>query len=222
MDPRYHRDYYHRLTMSKSLCCLAFESLYNKLSSDLSRVSYETFKKLELASTELPSKAPLFITWNKNDQLRGCIGTFQALPIESGTVKFALTSSLQDPRFSPISKLEFDQLSVSVTLLDNFVPIKKWDDWSIGDHGLKINFTKNGESYLGTFLPSVAVEQEWDKITTLLYLLRKADYNDVKKSKIVEFYQNGIDEGWLELVRYDGLKDSIDYGEFIKVRNSIN
>lgn len=207
--------------MSKSLCCLAFESLYNKLFTDSPSISYDKFKSIIHSNADLPLKAPLFITWNKNEQLRGCIGTFQPLPIESGTKRFSLTSSLQDPRFPPIGKLEFKLLSVSVTLLDNFEPTKEWDDWTIGDHGLKVNFSKDGEMYLGTFLPSVAVEQEWDKITTLDYLLKKADYTRVLKSKTTEFYQTGIDEGWLELVRYEGLKECLDYNEFMELRNSI-
>ncbi|CUM48051.1 uncharacterized protein AC631_05831 [Debaryomyces fabryi] len=207
--------------MSKSLCCLAFETLHSKLFTDSVSISYDKFKSVVPSAVELPLKAPLFITWNKNEQLRGCIGTFQPLKVESGTKRFSLTSSLQDPRFPPIGKLEFHLLSVSVTLLDNFEPIKDWDDWTVGDHGLKVNFHKNGEIYLGTFLPSVAVEQEWDKITTLTYLLKKADYTGVSKSKTAEFYQTGIEEGWLELVRYEGLKECLGYNEFMELRNSI-
>lgn len=207
--------------MSKSLCCLAFESLNNKLFIDSSIIPFEKFKTLAPTEIELPLKAPLFITWNKNNELRGCIGTFQPLSVESGTKRFALTSSLQDPRFPPISKLEFKNLSVSVTLLDNFEPIKRWDDWTVGDHGLKINLKKDGELYLGTFLPSVAVEQEWDKLTTLSYLLRKADYNGVPKKDTAEFYQTGINDGWLELVRYEGLKECLDYEEYMGFRESI-
>lgn len=207
--------------MSKALCCLAFESLYNKVFPDSSIISYDNFRKSIPSNVDLPDKAPLFITWNKNNQLRGCIGTFQPLPIESGTKRFSLASSLQDPRFPPIGKLEFKSLSVSVTLLDNFEPIKKWDDWTVGDHGLKVNINKNGEVYLGTFLPSVAVEQEWNEITTLSYLLRKADYIGVPKSETAEFYQVGIEEGWLELVRYKGLKKDLDYEEFMELRDSI-
>lgn len=207
--------------MSRSLCCLAFESLHNKLFTDKPSISYDKFKKLIPPDAELPLKAPLFITWNKNDQLRGCIGTFQPLPIDSGTIRFSLTSSLQDPRFTPINRLEFNQLSVSVTLLDNFEPIKKWDNWTVGDHGLKVSFKKDGEIHLGTFLPSVAVEQEWDKFTTLAYLLKKADYNGILKSKTAEFYQAGIDEGWLKLIRYEGLKECLNFEEFMEVRDSI-
>ena len=36
-------------------------------------------------------------------------------------------------------------------------------DWQLGKHGVWIEFEHNGKGYDGTFLPEVAVEQEWSK-----------------------------------------------------------
>lgn len=209
--------------MSKALCLFAFETLHNKLTSESTPVSLSTFNLVTNSSSkDYPVKAPLFITWNKESQLRGCIGTFQPLKIEDGIKRFSLTSALDDPRFPPVNKSELPTLSVSVTLLDNFTTIHLPLDWEIGEHGLKINFTYNHEHYSGTFLPSVAEEQEWDKKTTLWYLLKKASFNSISKLQSIEFYESGINEGFIHLERYDGLKYELDYRTFIKVRDSIS
>ncbi|RCK55441.1 AMMECR1-like protein [Candida viswanathii] len=209
--------------MSKALCCYAFESLSNKLNVDpnhgkipLSRF-YQVLKE---NPSSLPSLAPLFITWNKNHHLRGCIGTFSKLAIDSGVSRFSLTSALQDPRFPPINAKELEDLEVSVTLLDNFVGIDDPTQWEIGLNGLKVSFDVDGGHYSGTFLPSVAEDEEWDKLTTLYYLLKKADYS-VAKSNTIAFYEKGISEGWLKLTKYDGLKSKLDYLEYVSIRDQV-
>lgn len=209
--------------MSKALCCYAFETLYTRLNPESKKLSLSKYyDQLNELASHFRSPAPLFITWNQDDRLRGCIGTFLPLSIESGISRFSLTAALQDPRFHPISKRELNSsLKVSVTLLDNFVEINTWDDWKIGLHGLRISFEYENDYYLGTFLPSVAEEENWDQTTTLYYLLKKADYNGVKKDRVAQFYTNGLKEGWLTLTRYDGLKDSLTYDDFLAIRNSI-
>ncbi|CAD1809193.1 AMMECR1 family protein [Candida parapsilosis] len=207
--------------MSKALCCYAFETLLNKLDFESTKVPLKSyFKALSEDSSKLPQSAPLFVTWNKNSQLRGCIGTFQSLPVESGVAKFTISSAFQDPRFPPISTKEVASLEVDVTLLDNFQPIYDYNDWTVGVHGLKISFEVDNEHYSGTFLPSVAEEQEWDKFTTLYYLLKKADY-PVRKSSTEQFYSTGLKEGWLKLTRYEGLKAHLTYDRFIDIRKEI-
>jgi len=225
--------------MSKSLCCFAFETLQQKvskskrklpshhqLSTDSSLSDSIPLSKylhhFHESITSFPSSAPLFITWNQNGQLRGCIGTFQSLPLESGVKKFSISAGFQDPRFHPIQSHEVSlSLSVAVTLLDNFTPIHSPQDWEIGLNGLKLSFVNDDQHYLGTFLPSVAEEEEWDKLTTLYYLLKKADYNYIKKDEVLLFYTKGLKEGWLSLTRYDGLKSSLDYNEYVTIRSEI-
>ncbi|CUM68230.1 uncharacterized protein PRCAT00005951001 [Priceomyces carsonii] len=208
--------------MSKALCCWAFECLLNRLVPDSDPVTFSTyFKKLNESVSDLPLKSPLFVTWNKNHDLRGCIGTFRSLPLESGTKQFALTAALQDTRFSPIKTSELESLEASITLLDDFRKIETCTDWQIGKHGLQLSFTYDEEYFSGTFLPQVAEEQKWDKVTTLYYLLKKADFRGVGLKAVVEFYNKGLREGWLDLQRYDGLKESCSYDEFMKIRHSI-
>lgn len=200
--------------MSKGLCLYAFDVLV----SDLNQASPLALNQILSSNNEsievFPSKAPLFITWDKNDDLRGCIGTFQPQPIEQGVKRFARTAAFDDPRFPKITKSELSSLSCSVTLLDNFKPISNCMGWEIGKHGLKLSFELNNNYYSGTFLPSVAEEQEWDKLTTLYYLLKKADYGKISQSKVEDFYDKGIKEGWMQLESYEGLKYTLYYDEY--------
>lgn len=209
--------------MSKALCHLAFESLYSNL-NHTQAIPFEAFEDSSAAmqNEDFPPRAPLFITWNKDNNLRGCIGTFQKQPVLDGVTQYALVAALEDTRFNPISKLELNSLiSVSVTLLDNFTVINSWDDWTVGENGLKVAFRIGGQQYLGTFLPLVAEEEEWDQLTTLYYLLRKSNYDKVPKASVAAFYTKGTQEGWLVLTRYDGLKLSLDYDEFVEVRKGL-
>ncbi|EEQ40244.1 hypothetical protein EJF18_50456 [Clavispora lusitaniae] len=206
--------------MSKSLAVLAFESLCSKLKSS-SRARLADISQSLGESQTYPSKAPLFITWNKNNTLRGCIGTFSSVEIESGVAEYALISAFEDSRFPPIKESELDKLSVSVTLLANFEPIDDCQDWEIGVHGLKVQIQANGRFYSGTFLPSVAEEQEWNKTETLWYLLRKAGYNGVSEKETTQFYSQLMSSGKINLTRYEGLKCGMDYKEYVTLKSKI-
>ncbi|KAJ2528008.1 hypothetical protein EV175_007495, partial [Coemansia sp. RSA 1933] len=65
---------------------------------------------------------PLFVTWEKSgssnnqeeeERLRGCIGNFSPMKLDSGLREYALTSALQDTRFNPIALSEVPRLSCS-------------------------------------------------------------------------------------------------------------
>ena len=102
--------------------------------------------------------SPIFVTWKigKEKRLRGCIGTFNSNPLHSTLKEFTLSSALRDSRFSPITKEEFDQLHVSVSLLVDFELCKDYIDWEVGIHGIRIDL--HGK-YNATFLPEVASER---------------------------------------------------------------
>jgi AMMECR1 domain-containing protein len=40
-------------------------------------------------------EAPLFVTWLKNDKLRGCIGNLSPLPIGSGVRDYAIRAAVE-------------------------------------------------------------------------------------------------------------------------------
>ncbi|KAF3989010.1 hypothetical protein FT663_00612 [Candidozyma haemuli var. vulneris] len=201
--------------MTKALCLWAFESLNRRLFPDTAGSGLNHFLSATGSTTaEFPKDAPMFITWNKDDDLRGCIGTFSPLNTEKGVAKYALVSAFEDPRFPPIEAKELPRLSASVTLLDKFEKIDNPLDWTVGEHGLKVYFEISGRGYSGTFLPSVAEDQGWDAEDTLWNLARKAHYSGLKRSDTVGFYERGIAEGWLQLTRYRGLKAEASYEEY--------
>lgn len=159
--------------------------------------------KAELISYPLsqPSESALFVTWKIKGDLRGCIGTFIPQPTIDLVRKYALIAALQDPRFDPISPQEFKQLDCTVTFLGPLEPIEK-DDWIIGKDGLKATFPGNKSA---TFLPEVALEQNWTKHETYEMLARKA---------------GAMGLSGMKLMKYKGTKDRMDYNEYIKTKQN--
>jgi uncharacterized protein (TIGR00296 family) len=183
----------------KSLCICAFDSLISYYNKEHKWEFPSKFKSLEF---------PLFVTWStgKSKDLRGCIGTFQSSELETQLPEYALFSALKDSRFKPISPKEILSLNVSVSLLINFEKGKDAMDWEVGKHGIRIQFG----FYRATFLPHVATEQGWDKITTLKYLIRKAGcFDDL---------EDVIDK--IELTRYQSIVAEVTYEEYKKEKGN--
>ncbi|KAI8239144.1 hypothetical protein K4K57_011481 [Colletotrichum sp. SAR 10_99] len=159
------------------------------------------------------TESPLFVTWNTvsprsgHRSLRGCIGTFEPQELEDGLSSYSLTSALHDMRFPPVETSELPSLEVAVTLLTDFEDADDAMDWTLGVHGLRISFFYHGKRYGATYLPDVAVEQEWTKEETLVSLMRKAGWMG-RKDKWQEVE--------LKVVRYQGKKESLDYAEYKK------
>lgn len=149
---------------------------------------------------------PIFVTWRigTEKRLRGCVGTFQAMNLHSGLKEYAIISATQDPRFSPISKDEFPQLHVAVSILLLFEPGDDYLDWQVGFHGIRIEFLDDkGYKKTATFLPEVAAEFN-DKIATIDALLKKAGFrgtitDDLRKSiKLTRYQTEKIEVGYEE------------------------
>jgi uncharacterized protein (TIGR00296 family) len=211
----------------------ALERLSARSSSSLSTPSSSSSSSLEPSTTattpdlsthSLPAadpdaEYPLFITWNTirpgshSRSLRGCIGTFEAQPLSDGLSSYALTSALQDHRFSPISASELPSLEVAVTLLTDFEDAADAMDWMLGVHGIRISFHARGRRYGACYLPDVAVEQGWDKEETIVSLMRKAGWSG-RKEKWAEVAD-------LKVVKFQGLAESLEYGEYRKWKQAI-
>jgi uncharacterized protein (TIGR00296 family) len=107
-------------------------------------------------------RSPLFVTWHigKDKRLRGCIGTFSAINLHSGIREYAITSAFKDSRFSPITRDEVPRLWVSVSILQCFEEANNYLDWTLGVHGIRIEFlNERGSKRSATYLPEVAPEQ---------------------------------------------------------------
>ena len=125
----------------------------------------ETKEKMEIPDDypiELDEKLGVFVTLNKNNALRGCIG--YAEPIESAiqaTIDVAIAAAFNDPRFSAVTKDEYPILDLEVTVLTKpemiivAHPDQYFEEIEIGVDGLII---QKGYSR-GLLLPQVATEQ---------------------------------------------------------------
>ena len=162
---------------------------------------------------------PMFVTWNTTSRsghksLRGCIGTFEALPLEQGLETYALTSAFEDTRFSPIPAHIIPNLSSALTLLSDFEECNGPMDWQLGKHGIRISFTHRYRKHGATYLPDVAVEQGWTQEETLESLMRKAGWESQSRR-----FTRATTKPWEEVrdfrvVRYSGLKASATYSEW--------
>ena len=73
-----------------------------------------------------------------------------------------MLSAFEDDRFDPIAKDEIPKLSVTVSILENFEVIEDLYDWTVGTHGVEIEFEFEDDEFSATFLPEVAKEEGWD------------------------------------------------------------
>jgi len=83
---------------------------------------FETGKKLEIDEREisenLKQERGVFITLNKHEQLRGCIGYI--LPhgkIYEAVIDNALNAAFDDPRFGPLQENELEDVEIEVSIL---------------------------------------------------------------------------------------------------------
>lgn len=109
-------------------------------------------------SDNLKKQLGAFVTLKLNGALRGCIGRFiSSDPLYTVVRESALSSAFEDPRFTPLTKEEFEKTEIEITVLG---PLKKINDISeivLGKHGIYI---KKGMRS-GTMLPQVATENHW-------------------------------------------------------------
>jgi len=135
----------------------------------------------------------VFVTLYKNGQLRGCIGNHQSsFPLWQTVGLLAVSSGFSDPRFPPLRQEELGDITIEISVyLSRIEPIKSIDEFEIGKHGIILQ--KGNRS--ATFLPQVALEQGWDKETTLDNLCLKAGlppgaWKD--KNAILEIYRTQV------------------------------
>jgi uncharacterized protein (TIGR00296 family) len=183
--------------------------------------SFDSKSPLQELKKGADQKFPLFVTWKKhsgdpkNYKLRGCIGTFSPLELASGLREYALTSAFKDSRFSPMKTSELPYLMCDVSLLTNFETAKHIDDWTVGKHGITIEFVcpVKSKSYSATYLPEVAEEQGWNRSRTITELIQKAGYTRTITSRVKES---------IRLTRYESSKASLSYDAYVKMRQVKN
>ena len=230
-----------RSSSTSSPSVLSVNSSNSQLTTPSSATSIAPSTRSSYASRlSVTESFPLFVTWNTHSRsghksLRGCIGTFEALPLASGLTTYALTSAFDDTRFSPIPAALLPSLSCSLTLLADFEPCRDVMDWTLGQHGLRISFNHRNRRHGATYLPDVAVEQGWTKEETVESLMKKAGWDggyggshgvarrllrgSIRGGNTNEPQQSQPPKPWEEVqdfrvIRYTGLKACATYAEW--------
>ncbi|MGM0531976.1 MAG: AmmeMemoRadiSam system protein B [Bacteroidota bacterium] len=117
------------------------------------------FDEEEISET-LKKKTGAFVTLQKDGELRGCIGRFEAdKPLYELIRQMAIASATQDARFSSVTEDELDDITIEVSVLTPMEKIESVDEIEVGTHGVYVE--KGGMS--GTLLPQVAENFNWTK-----------------------------------------------------------
>ena len=96
-----------------------------------------------------------FVTVHLGGDLRGCIGYPAADQRLAEVVRrCAVSAAFEDPRFPPLSSVEFPDIRLEISALGAIVPLRNHEELVIGRHGLVV---RDG-GRRGLLLPQVAVE----------------------------------------------------------------
>jgi len=119
----------------------------------------------------------VFVTLNKADGLRGCIGfPMPVKKLSRAIVDGAIAAATEDPRFPVVTTKELDNITFEVTVLtppmeiDVSDPIDYLSKIKVGKDGLIIRHS----SYSGLLLPQVPVEYGWNVEEFLQHTCEKA------------------------------------------------
>ena len=117
-----------------------------------------------------------FVTLTRQGELRGCIGTLEAhRPLGVDVRENAVAAAFRDPRFTPLTLVEFDDIRVEVSLLSpTEVLVVASEEHALaslrpGVDGVVFEY----RHYRSTFLPQVW-EQLPEPVEFMAYLKRKA------------------------------------------------
>lgn len=164
--------------------------LKNEEKKELLKIARQTIKSL-LDKKPLPKaeykyaifkeKCGAFVTLNKNNMLRGCIGyVFAYKPLEDTIIEMAQAAAFRDPRFPALRKSEYPDLKIEISVLSPIREITDVEEIQVGKHGIIIESGGNS----GLLLPQVATEYGWDRETFLEHTCQKAGLpKDIWKKK---------------------------------------
>lgn len=113
---------------------------------------------------EMREKAGVFVTLKKHGQLRGCIGTFEPTQrnVAEEIINNAISSSTRDPRFLSVTADELPDITYSVDVLTEPVPVESEEELDPGRYGVIVE----SEGRRGLLLPDLegvdTVEQQID------------------------------------------------------------
>lgn len=183
-----------KIEQAKKLIKLARDSISSYFSD--SEVKVNGLKK------EFSKVRGVFVTLNKDGELRGCIGFPDGVyPLYEGVIKAARSAAFSDPRFMPVEKGELKDIIVEVSVLTKpeRVRVEKASDYTkevkVGRDGLIIK----GLYGSGLLLPQVATEYRWDSKTFLEQTCVKAgldkdNWKDLENCVVFRFQSQVFSE----------------------------
>ncbi len=123
----------------------------------------------------LNSKTGVFVTLNKNNHLRGCIGYIVGVkPLYIAVYEMARQAAFHDPRFEAVTLDECEDIEIEISIMSPLEKETNLEKIEIGKHGL---FMKRGH-YSGLLLPQVAVEWNYDRESFLRQTCLKAGMDE--------------------------------------------
>ena len=136
----------------------------------------------------------VFVTLNKPDGLRGCIGfPMPEKKLSHAIIEGAIAAATEDPRFPPVTTKELNDITFEVTVLtppmeiDVSDPMEYLTKIKVGRDGLIIRHS----FYSGLLLPQVPGEYGWNVEEFLQHICHKAglekDFWKSGKAKIEKF-----------------------------------
>jgi len=139
--------------------------MYNTLMTlkELAKKAVETYllKGEIIEAPTMRKKAGVFITIEKENQLRGCIGTY--LPtkenIAEETISNAIAAAFEDPRFPPVQKEELPFLSYAIYILNKPELIKSIEELNPKKYGIIVK-SKNKSGLLLPDLKGIETTEE--------------------------------------------------------------
>jgi len=144
-----------------------------------------------------------FVTLNKRNELRGCIGSLQAIrPLIEDVYHNAFSAAFKDPRFTPVSFSELTELSVSVSVLST--PQVMENCHSIDSFLAQLEPNRDGIIISdglrrATFLPAVW-QQLPDKTQFVMHLMQKAGMTKWSENMRCErYYSHSFEKDWLDI-----------------------
>ncbi len=165
----------------KILLNIARDSIKNVFDKKTELPQYKVHK-----DSILNKKRGAFVTINKNNELRGCIGYIKAIkPLWETVSEMAVAAAMKDNRFAPLKPGEFNEIKLEISVLSELEKIDDINKIKVGRHGLYIQKGFNS----GLLLPQVAVEYGWDRNEFLEHTCKKAGLPaDAWKNKDTEIF----------------------------------
>ncbi len=111
----------------------------------------------------LTKKAGVFVSIHtKDDQLRGCIGTYQSTQksIAHEIIKNALSAAFNDPRFPPVTQKELPSLEFSVDILSKPKLVPSTYSLKPKKYGLIVSTSDGRRGLLLPDIPSVKTPED--------------------------------------------------------------